>query len=262
MAEKTKEVKKITVGLIFSWIFGVLFFFAGLGMIAQGSIFLGLLIMICALFILPIINKVTKEKMNFEISGGVKWVLVIVILILIAIAASSNKDGSSSSSNNNQQDVSSQNNNQEAIVPSNPKTQTYGLGDSFVAGDFTWTITDVSTTSEIGQDYGGTFLGEKANGVFVILTVKVENTGKTANYLSDSYIKLIDEQGREFSASTMAAIYLKPEGSALAFEQLNPGIIKTGKIVYDVPNGLKVANVKVTSSLFTSEYYTVRINIP
>jgi hypothetical protein len=131
-----------------------------------------------------------------------------------------------------------------------------------IAGDFTWTITDVTTTSEIGQSYGDTFLGEKANGVFVILDVKVENTGKTAKYLSDSYIKLIDDQDREFTASTMDAIYLKPEGSALMFEQLNPGIVKTGKIVYDVPKGLKVANVKVTSSLFTTEQYTVKINIP
>lgn len=120
----------------------------------------------------------------------------------------------------------------------------------------------MTTTSEIGQDVGGTFIGEKADGVFVVVSVEVENTGTRANYLSDSYIKLIDDQNREFSPTTWAAIYLKPEGSALAFEQLNPGIIKKGKIVYDVPKGLKVANVKVTSSLFTSEYYTVRINIP
>ncbi len=259
MVEKSKEVKKITAGLIFSWIFGVLFFFGGLGVIAQGSIFLGILVMLCAILIIPLTNKITKEKMNFEISGGVKWILVVLIFIFMGIGMSqSNKDNTTNTANPSQNTAS----NQQAITPSTPNTKTYGLGDSFVAGDFTWKITDVTTATEIGQDLGGTFFGEKASGVFVILSVEVENTGKSAKYLSDSYIKLVDDQNREFSASTVAAIYLKPEGSALMFEQVNPGIIKKGKIVYDVPTGLKVANVKVTSSLFTSEYYTVKINIP
>jgi hypothetical protein len=153
---------------------------------------------------------------------------------------------------------------QQAVAPSNAANmaKTYQLGDSFVAGDFTWKITDVTTALEIGQDLGGTFFGQKADGVFVIVSVEVENTGNKANYLSDSFITLIDDHNREFSPTTVAAIYLKPTGSALSFEQLNPGIIKKGKIVYDVPKGLKVANVKVKSSLFTSEYYAVRINIP
>jgi len=260
MAEKSKEVKKITAGLIFSWIFGVLFFFAGLGVIIQGSIVMGLLVMLCSILIIPLTNKITKEKMNFEISGGVKWILVILVFVFIAIGASQGNKNATNTANPTQNTAS----NQQAITPSNsnPTPKNYGLGDSFVAGDFTWKITDVTTASEIGQDLGGTFLGEKANGIFVILSVEVENTGKTAKYLSDSYIKLVDDQSREFSASTVAAIYLKPEGSALMFEQINPGIIKKGKLVYDVPTGLKVANVKVTSSLFTSEYYTVKINIP
>ena len=105
-------------------------------------------------------------------------------------------------------------------------------------------------------------MGEKADGVYVILGVEVTNTGNSAQYLTDSLIKLVDDQNREYSASTAAAMYLQPQGSALLFEQVNPGITKVGQIVYDVPPGLKVANVKITSSLFTSETYTVRINIP
>jgi len=257
MAEKSKEVKKITAGLIFSWIFGVLFFFAGLGVIVQGAIIMGLLVMLCSILIIPLTNKFTKEKMDFEISGGVKWILVILIFIFIAIGASSNKNSTTNSPSNNAA-------NQQAITPTQPNqnTKTYGIGDSLVAGDFTWKITDVSTTTEIGQNIGDTFIGEKANGVFVILSVEVKNTGKSAKYLSDSYIKLIDDQNREFSASTAAAIYMQPQGSALMFEQLNPGITKNGKVVFDVPQGLKVANVKITSSLFTTESYTIKINIP
>jgi len=192
------------------------------------------------------------EKMK-KLFYGMILMLLVSVLVLSGCASTQTNTPATNDAGN-----------QQAITPSNsnPTPKTYGLGDSFVAGDFTWKIINVSTATEIGQYYGETFMGEKANGVFVILDVEVENTGKSAQYLSDSLIKLVDDQDREFSASTVAAIYLKPEGSALMFEQINPGIIKKGKIVYDVPTGLKVANVKISSSLLTSESYTVKIDIP
>ena len=119
----------------------------------------------------------------------------------------------------------------EGIVAKQPEIKTYAIGDEVVAGDFTWKITKVSTATEIGEYALGNFMGEKADGVFVILDVEVENTGKSAQYLTDSFIKLVDDQNREFSPNTVAAIYLKPQGSALVFEQINPGITKKGKIV-------------------------------
>jgi hypothetical protein len=259
MAEKLKEVKKVTAGLIFSWIFGVLFLFGGLGMITSGAFLMGILVMICSLLIIPATKKFTSEKLHFEISGGVKWILVILVFVFFGIGISQTDDSSPFGDTSPAQNTAI---NQPTKTASTPTAKTYGIGDSLVAGDFTWKITGVTTASQIGENLAGTFFGEKASGIFVILSVEVENTGKTADYLSDSYIKLVDDQGREFSASTMAAIYLKPDGSALMFEQVNPGIVKKGKIVYDVPTGLKVANVKITSSLFNSEYYTVKIDIP
>jgi len=141
------------------------------------------------------------------------------------------------------------------------QVKTYSLGDTIQAGNFKWRITKVSTAKEIGQSIMGSFVGERADGVFVILDVEVENTGNSAEYLSDYYIKLVDSQGREFSPNTVAAMYLKPEGSALAFEQINPGITKKGKIVYDVPEGITSFNVKITSSLFSTKVYNVEITI-
>ena len=111
------------------------------------------------------------------------------------------------------------------------------------------------------EDLAGTFFGEKADGIFIILDVEVENTGKSAKYLMDSYLKLVDEQGREFSPNSVAAIYLKPQGSALMFEQVNPGITKKGKIVFDVPAGLKVANIRISSNLVSSSFYNVKLMI-
>jgi len=97
MSKETHEVKKITAGLIFSWIFGVLFLLTGVGVIGTGGYVSGIIIIICSAMIIPYFNHLIKEKFHFEISGGVKWILVIVILIAMGFGMSnSSKDFSQS----------------------------------------------------------------------------------------------------------------------------------------------------------------------
>lgn len=180
----------------------------------------------------------------------------ITLFILFGLIIIGNLGGNNTSSNSN-----IQTNSQQQITAKTEEVKTYSVGDSVQAGDFKWKITKFLTAKEIGQDVMGTFFGKKADGIFIIVDVEIENTGKSANYLMDSYLKLVDEQGREFSPSTFAAIYLKPEGSALMFEQVNPGIVKKGKIVFDVPAGLKVANIRISSNLLESTFYNVKLMI-
>ena len=82
---------------------------------------------------------------------------------------------------------------------------------------------------------------------------------KQQQYLMDSYLKLVDDQGREFSPDTSAAFYLD-SNQALMFEQVNPGIVKKGKIVFDVPENLNVANVRISSNLVSSSFYNVKLS--
>ncbi len=145
------------------------------------------------------------------------------------------------------------------VVAEPPKPPEFKLGDKIIAGQFTWKITKMTKAKEIGEDLMGTFLGKKASGEFLIIDVEVENTGKSAQFLMDSFVKLVDDQDREFSPDTEAAFYLKPEGSALMFETINPGIIKKGKIVYDVPEGLKVVNARISDSLIEQSFYLVKL---
>src|SRR3989344_3423077 len=186
------------------------------------------------------------------------WAITLFIIIGLTILGNlfGGNDSSPTPSNSNVQT-----NSQQQITTKTEEVKTYSIGDSIQAGDFTWKITKSSTATEIGEDLAGTFFGEKADGIFIILDVEVENTGKSAKYLMDSYLKLVDEQGREFSPNSVAAIYLKPQGSALMFEQVNPGIIKKGKIVFDVPAGLKVANIRISSNLVSSSFYNVKLMI-
>jgi len=183
------------------------------------------------------------------------WAIVLYVFIgLIILGVIFGGNDTSNSGTQTPSDSS-------GIKATQGEAQTYALGDSIKAGDFTWKITKVTTASQVGEELYGTLIGEKADGVFIILDVEVTNTGNSAKYLMDSFVKLVDDQNREFSPSTSAAFYLKPQGSALMFEQINPGITKKGKIVYDVPQGLKVFNLKISSNLISSSFYNVKLMI-
>jgi len=196
------------------------------------------------------------------------WAIVLYVLAgLIILGNLIGEDNTSTTSNNipvaipEQTAVKQEEVQPEPIIVKPEAVKTYSVGDEIQAGDLKWKIAKFSTATEIGQDIMGTFLGEKADGVFIIIDVEVENTGNSAKYLMDSYLKLVDDKNREFSPNSAAAIYLKPQGSALMFEQINPGIIKKGKIVFDVPTGLKVANIRISSNLLQSNFYNVKLMI-
>ena len=265
MREKQKtEKKKITVGLVASWIFGILFTFLGLGLLIGGSYFTGILVILGTLVLIPYFERLLSNKFHFEFSTGIRWVIVIVVVILFFVGMGSSTKDLTASNIEQGAETSPQptlRSLPEETTDDSPEVKTYSLGDEIQAGDFKWKIIKVTTAREIGEDVYGTFFGERADGIFVIMEVEVENTGDHAEYLMDSFVKLVDDKSRQFSPNSVAAFYLKPEGSGLLFEQINPGIKKKGKIVYDVPEGLTLANIIISSDLFSNSLYQVELMI-
>ena len=134
----------------------------------------------------------------------------------------------------------------------NYRCEKYSMNTKIQAGDFAWTITGVTKT----KSFGGSYFISRADGEYLVISVEIENTGKTAQYLSSDYLKLIDDKNREFSST-----YVLGEDSIISFETINPGIVKKGKIIFDVPEGIKVINVKISSNLIESSFYNVQLLI-
>jgi len=253
MTKEEKEVKKITAGFIFSWIFGVLFLLVGIGTIGTGSPIAGIVIILCSAVIIPYFNKLIAEKLNFKISGGVKFLLAIVIFVAMGFSIASTND-------NNQQleetnvPVANEEVNQEP-APTGPEV--YYAGDRVEVGNFAYTINSYYTTDKIGQDIAGTFMGEKADGIFLVLDVTIENIAKESKTMWGSYIKVIDDQERTFEPDTTAEIYLD---ESFSFEQMQPRLPKTGKVVFDVPEDLKGMLEISSDSMWSDEVKYVSWN--
>lgn len=118
-----------------------------------------------------------------------------------------------------------------------------GVGDTVKADDVELTVTDVK--KGVGQ-VGTSGYNKKPQGEFIIVTVKVKNTGKQEILAASSDFTLVGEDGAEYSTSDDAWL----EDGVLSFESVNPGNSFTGKLVYDVPKGTKVPTLQMTPSWF------------
>ncbi|HEB46993.1 MAG TPA: DUF4352 domain-containing protein, partial [Candidatus Pacearchaeota archaeon] len=137
--------------------------------------------------------------------------------------------------------------------PSETQTCTYQykLGDKVVIGDFSYVFNSKEETSEIGDYILDSFFGEKADGVFYIIDLTIENQGTESKNFDSDLIKIVDSQNRKFSSDSSAGIYL--DDDAFFYDQLQPGLPKRGKIVFDVPNNLE-GKIEISSNeLFSNE---------
>ncbi len=250
MGKETHEVKKITAGLILSWIFGILFLIFGMGIIGTGAPISGIIIILCAMMIIPYFNKLIAEKLHLEISGGVKFILIIIILIAIGFAMA-NINTRTSKEIAVEPVVGQDSTVKEKNVPSVPSTPTLNKKTEYIKNYLK--LEDV----EVGEGYGQFDLpgyGKKKPTV----SGKLRNIGDTTLetvkitvYFLDSNEKRIGEES--YYPINTNSIY----GEVLSeSEPLKPNYVREWGYVVDTdaPAGWsKKVEVVITDISFSKE---------
>lgn len=235
------EIKRVGVKLVASWIFSVLFILSGIVLLLD-SLISGILMLVAGVLILPPFNKMLKTKANLEISTWLKIIIVLILLVIAGTSMSSDGVNTSSDSKNNvdtSEGISNQQNQEDEI-------KFYSFGEKVVVGTFAYTFNDYQTQSYVGSEY----FQEEADGVYLIFDVTIENIGDESETMWDSYVTVIDDQSRRFEHDTIAEIYLD---DSFSFEQMQPGLPKSGKIIFDIPEDL-VGHIEISSdNIFSSE---------
>lgn len=127
-----------------------------------------------------------------------------------------------------------------------PAADTAGIGTPVRDGKFEFTVTEVQPgVTEIGDEY----FGEQAQGQFVLVRLTASNIGDEAQTLFGDNQTLVDEQGREHSANTMAALYLDDNDTFA--NEINPGNTVQGTIVFDIPVDAVPASIELHDSAFS-----------
>lgn len=126
------------------------------------------------------------------------------------------------------------------------KAQAAGIGTPVRDGKFEFIVTKVDPgVAKVGNE----LIGKTAQGQFILVHVTVKNIGDVAQHFDGSNQKLIDAQGRQFSADGAAAFYLDESDSFL--NQVNPGNSVNGIVVFDAPKDVQPTKIELHDSPFS-----------
>ncbi|ALS27152.1 hypothetical protein IJ21_17510 [Paenibacillus sp. 32O-W] len=143
-----------------------------------------------------------------------KRLLTLTILIAIITGCSSYDNISTQRSQSSQQD-------------STPNL--YEQGASGKIGSFSFSVEKAIET----QEYGNKVTENK----YVILTVQATNISKEPATVSSNLFVLIDDQDRQYSADNLGILSF--DDKSLSFEEINPGLSKTGLLAFEAPKDAK-----------------------
>lgn len=140
---------------------------------------------------------------------------------------------------------------------------TYKFTDEIIAGDFKWTF--LTNKQQKSFASGNMFIPSYvADGNYLIIQVEVENVGKQAEHFDNSLMKLLDIKGREFISDNSATAAYNGQSSFVLFsgfgDTINPGIIKKGYVVFDIPENLEDLKIVVISNNEKSNLFNIKLN--
>lgn len=171
------------------------------------------------------------------IFGGLAVLVVALFFVLIAVVAltpaepSERTTSAPSTSDGAVAEAAKSRPNRTPTAGTAARPELIPMNDAASDGDFTFTVTGAeSGLTQVGDS----FLVQKAQGQFVVVTVRVRNDGSKAASFSPADQILLDEKDREFETDTTAQIALNDNDIAV-WDKINPGNTATVKLVFDVP---------------------------
>jgi cell division septation protein DedD len=135
------------------------------------------------------------------------------------------------SSNENQRSNASDQTQHPAFSATLGDTTYYGAVSSYVG------VAILNVKSGPGLISFGRF--ERADGKLIIVAVAIHNGQNTAITMNTGLFKIVDSYGNVYSTSEKSI----EVDHDLFLAQINPGITKTGQIVFDVPENLSMDNL-------------------
>lgn len=176
------------------------------------------------------------------------WVLIVLALILLVFAgcAALFTGAAISAVDDTAKD--------KPAASSSKSDTPAAIGETVTSGDL-----DVTVAS---FDCGATEIGTApvstaAQGQFCIAQITAANTGDKAVLFSDSNLKVLDDQGREFKPDSAAAIYF--DNTDPLFASINPGNTLSGKVAFDVPAEFTGKTIVVTSGIMSGDPQSVAL---
>ena len=129
------------------------------------------------------------------------------------------------------------------------------VGMAISAGNFIYTVKKFRFAHELGND----FTQKVADGVYLVISLSVENISKETRTVDNMLFKLTDNSGTTYESSQDGTMALELSGSKTLFlKQCQPNIEISGYIVFEVPKK-GTYNLEVSGGFFNKETATIKI---
>jgi hypothetical protein len=136
------------------------------------------------------------------------------------------------------------------------KPKTAGVGDRLTLTGTTYEVTSAKSASTVGDDE---FTRTKANGEFIVIKLKLTNRKDEPATISESAIKVIGGNKKQYSTSSDALLAFPDQTFIL--EEIQPDVTKGATLVYDVPeSAVSKAKLQV-EDLFSDAKGQVRLGL-
>ncbi len=183
-------------------------------------------------------SEIKEKKGNWFMRHKViTGILVVIVLIMVLGSSGGSKTSTTTSGGSNA------NKQEQAKV-------TAKIGEVAQSSDLAFTVTGVKDYQSLGNSY----TRKDAQGVFKVVSLKIENTGKETKTIDSSMIKLRDSQGRTFERSIdgQTAKGLAQGQVDLFLQQVQPSLSVNGEIVFDIPKDAEGLVLEVRGGLFAT----------
>lgn len=193
------------------------------------------------------------EQQKKKMSLGKKILIGIGILFVIGLIGSQldkDKEKSTASSTSSSSDTKT-----TADKSTDNQPEYKKIGDQIEVGNFSYLVNDAKFAKTIGNE----FSQQTADGIFLIVSVTFRNNDNEEHTLDNSFFKLTDEAGTEFSSSSEGTTALEMSGKETLFlKQCNPHITKSGLIVFEVPDK-KVYDIHLSGGFWNGKTAVVKL---
>jgi hypothetical protein len=174
----------------------------------------------------------TKEKPPSWFKRNIGWKLTILIAVaLVAGSCGAILNASDTTTQPTPATVQASEDPEPEAEASQPTTAE--IGEKVRDGGYQFTVTKVTCgVKRVGDQY----LGEKAQGQFCMVKLRVKNVSKEPIDFSDENQALVDTKGKQYSADDEAWIYIDDSDP---YGEINPGNTLKTTVPFDISKRAK-----------------------
>jgi hypothetical protein len=184
-----------------------------------------------------------------------RWIgLIAIIALFVIISATSGSDtggpeqvGASTSSSNEAGSSSDEKAGSSGADKAGSKSNPIKVGETVKLEGTQYTVKGAKRSPTVGSQ----FLEEKANGVFVVVKLTIENKKDETKTFLDESTKFISTEDKKYSTDSEGTVASLGEGDeSFIFMDMQPDVPESGILVYDVPVGKAKGGLLEVSDLF------------